>query len=275
VPSDNPFANNTQGYRPEIYAYGFRNPWRFWLHPEREELLVCDVGEDTYEEINMVTPGRNYGWPLMEGPECYPAVCDTTGKDLCLPIYSYTHAEGSAIVGGARYRSARLPELADIFVFADYTGGAVWGLHYDGAGTAERFELVDGVPVMLTVAAGFNGDVLMASADGQIYRLGRAPTSAGPLPAAARLLGNYPNPFHPSTTIRFTLARAARVRLDIVSVRGERVRTLLLPRAAAGPHAVVWDGASGRGSAIPSGVYFCRLVVDGVAAGTTRMVLVQ
>jgi hypothetical protein len=275
VPSSNPFANNTEGYRPEIYAYGFRNPWRFWLDRKRNELLVCDVGEDTYEEINLVTAGLNYGWPLMEGPECYPDECDTTGKDLRTPIYSYTHAEGSAIVGGCRYRSRRLPELTDIFVFTDYTGGVVWGLHYDGAGVAERFELADDAPVMLTVGAGFDGDVLMASADGKIYRLGRAPTGAGPLRAPARLLGNYPNPFNPSTTIRFTLARAARVRLDIATVRGEPVRTIELPRASAGPNGVVWDGTSGRGSMVPSGVYFCRLVVDGVAAGATRMVLVQ
>ena len=275
IPPGNPFKGNTDGYREEIYAYGFRNPWRFWLDPDRDELLVCDVGEDTYEEINLVTRGRNYGWPLMEGPECYPDACDTLGMDLHAPLYSYTHSEGSAIVGGRRYRSARLPELADIFVFADYTGGVIWGLHYDGAGTAERFELADDAPVMLTVGTGFDGDVLMGSADGQIYRLGRASTGVDKSPPHARLLGNFPNPFNPATTIRFSLDRSADVRLVIVTVRGEHVRAFDLPRAAAGSHDVRWNGTTDRGAKAASGVYFCRLVVDGNAMGATRLVLIQ
>ena len=275
IPPDNPFARNNNGYRPEIYAYGFRNPWRFWLDDDRNELLVCDVGEDTYEEINLVGAGRNYGWPLMEGPDCYPDECDTLGMNLRPPLYAYTHSEGSAIVGGRRYRSARLPELADIFVFADYTGGVIWGLHYDGAGTAERFELAQDAPVMLTVGTGFGGDVLMGSANGKVYRLGRASTPVGDTPPRARLLGNFPNPFNPTTTIRFSLDRAAAVRLLIVSVRGEHVRRFDLPRAGAGAHDVVWNGTTDGGSMAASGVYFCRLVVDGNAMGATRLVLVQ
>jgi len=276
IPGDNPFANNANGYRPEIYAYGFRNPWRFNIDPVTNELFVCDVGENTYEEIDLVRSGKNYGWPLMEGPACYPpGVCDTTGKDLKLPLYSYTHDEGSAIVGGARYWGTRLPELMGVFVFADYTSGVVWGLHYDGAGTPERFDLAYNAPTMYMVGGGFNDEILMGSFDGHIYRLARIPTAVGAHPPRSHLAGNFPNPFNPSTTIRYVLEHTASVRLDIVSVTGERVRQFSFARAGAGAHDVHWHGETDRGGRAASGVYFCRLIVDGLAVDSSRMVLLQ
>jgi hypothetical protein len=111
--------------------------------------------------------------------------------------------------------------------------------------------------------------------DGQIYRLGRATTGVEPARAAARLLGNFPNPFNPATTIRFTLTSAADVRLDIVSVKGEPVRHFEMARTPAGAHDVVWRGDTDLGARVASGVYFCRLVVGGKALDATRMVLVQ
>jgi glucose/arabinose dehydrogenase len=276
VPAGNPFARNTSGYRPEIYAYGFRNPWRFNIDPYTNEIFVCDVGENTYEEIDIIKPGGNYGWPLMEGPACYPpGVCDTTGKDLRLPLYSYTHDDGSAIVGGCRYWDARLPELAGIFVFADYTSGVVWGLHYDGAGVPERFDLANGVPSMFCVGSGFDNDVLMGSLDGQIYRLARIATPVRPLAPRSHLAGNFPNPFNPSTTIRYVLDHDADVRLDIVSVSGERVRHFEFSRAGAGSHEVRWQGETDRNMHVASGVYYCRMIVDGMAVDSSRLVLVQ
>ncbi|HEX6790877.1 MAG TPA: PQQ-dependent sugar dehydrogenase [Candidatus Krumholzibacteria bacterium] len=277
IPPDNPFANAGGGVRPEIYAYGFRNPWRFWIDEFTNDFWVCDVGEDKWEEIDLISRGRNYGWPLMEGPMCFPtgSPCDTTGKSLQLPLYAYSHSEGDAIVGGARYRSPRLPELNGIFVFADYFSHMVWGLHYDGAAPPERFELAGHDHVMLTVGTSASGDVLIGASDGNIYRLGRAATGVGDAPASARLLGNFPNPFNPSTTIRFSLERSARIRLDIVTVTGELVRHFEISRAGAGLHDITWRGETDGGIRVASGVYFCRLVVDGVAAGTARMVLVQ
>ncbi len=276
IPNGNPFATNTSGYRPEIYAYGFRNPWRFNIDPFTNELFVCDVGEDTYEEINLVRAGKNYGWPIMEGPECFPSgACDTTGKDLKLPLYSYTHDDGSAIVGGCRYWSSRLPELAGVFVFAEYTRGVICGLHYDGAGTPERFNLATGAPSMFTVGSGFDDDVLMGSVDGNIYRLARIATPVKDTPLRSRLAGNFPNPFNPSTTIRFVLGHAAHARLDIVSVTGARVRAFEFEHAVAGAHDVVWRGETERGTRVASGVYFCRLIVDGTVVDFSRLVLVQ
>ena len=276
IPAGNPFANNTSGYRPEIYAYGFRNPWRFNIDPFTNELWVCDVGENDYEELDIVHRGDNCGWPLMEGPECSPpGACDTTGKDLKLPLYSYSHTDGSAVVGGCRYWGTRLPELAGVFVFADYTSGVIWGLNYDGAGTPERFDLAVGAPAMYTVGGGFDDDVLFGAADGKIYRLARIATAVKNALPRSHLAGNFPNPFNPQTTIRFVLDHSADVRLDIVSVKGERVRQFELTNAGAGAHDMVWRGENDHGGQAGSGVYFCRLIVGGTAVDSSRLVLVK
>jgi glucose/arabinose dehydrogenase len=275
IPADNPFANNTSGYREEIYAYGFRNPWRFCIDRMTGEMWVSDVGQDTYEEIDIVEKGRNYGWPLMEGPDCYGGPCDPVADDLALPFYWYTHAEGVAVIGGYRYWGRRVPELSGYYIFADYTGGTVWGLRYDGAAGPERFDLVVGAPNLLTFGLGPTGDVLAGSSDGYIYHLTRVVTSAQETPpSATRLLANYPNPFNPSTTIHYHLAREADVTVEIYTVDGARVARYALGSRAAGDHRLQWNGRTAAGPAA-SGVYFCRLVVDGRAVDTSQMVLVQ
>ena len=125
-------------------------------------------------------------------------------------------------------------------------------------------------------ANGFDDDVFFGSVDGQIYRLARIATAvdAG-APPRAHLAGNFPNPFNPSTTIRFVLDRGADVRLDIVSARGERVRQFVMSGASAGSHAAIWRGETDRGAPAASGVYFCRLIVDGTAVDSSRLVLVK
>jgi hypothetical protein len=123
---------------------------------------------------------------------------------------------------------------------------------------------------------GFRHEILMASDDGRIYRLGYVVTSARPAGAGGtRLLGCFPNPFNPSTTIRYRLEEPAEVRVEIVSVDGARVRALESGARGAGEHLVPWSGETDRGERAASGVYFARLIVGGVAVGATRMVLVQ
>jgi glucose/arabinose dehydrogenase len=277
IPPDNPCAGNQSGLREEIFAYGLRNPWRFSIDAKTGELWAADVGENTYEELNLVQGGRNYGWPYMEGTACFqPASCDTTGRDLCPPLYSYSHAEGVAVIGGYRYWGRLLPELAGLYIFSDYTGGKVWALHFDGAGVPERFALVQNAPILLTFGLGFRNEILMASADGAIYHLNRVVTAVerrtggGP-----RLLGNFPNPFNPATTIRYTLDQPAHVRLEIVSVDGARVRQLESGVRGAGEHLVAWKGENDTGRRVASGVYFARLIVGGRAVGAARLVMVQ
>ncbi|HEX5132028.1 MAG TPA: PQQ-dependent sugar dehydrogenase [Candidatus Krumholzibacteria bacterium] len=277
VPVDNPFVGNTSGYREEIYAYGFRNPWRFSIDHYSGELWVADVGEDTYEEIDLVTKGGNYGWPYLEGPACLDAIACASEGPFADPFYYYDHSEGIAVIGGQRYWGRHTPELAGLYIFADYAGGKVWALRYDGAGTAERFDLVLNAPTLLTFGTGPNRELYVASVDGYLYRIGRTVTQVGDhgAPAGNRLLGNYPNPFNPATTIRYALSAPGHVVIEVVSVTGERVQRIDDGMRAAGAHDTVWRGETSRGGRAASGVYFYRLVVDGRSFDARRLVLVE
>jgi glucose/arabinose dehydrogenase len=102
IPGDNPFKGNTLGYREEIYAFGFRNPWRFSFDPLTGRLWVGDVGQDREEEIDLVGKGKNYGWNIMEGTLTY-AGGNQTGLEL--PVWEYGHDQGNAIIGGLKLRT--------------------------------------------------------------------------------------------------------------------------------------------------------------------------
>jgi glucose/arabinose dehydrogenase len=126
VPPDNPFV--TGGGLPEIWAFGFRNPWRFSFDRGTGRLFVADVGQDQFEEVDIVQKGGNYGWNIMEGMHCFnpPSGCNTTG--LILPIAEYSHAEGNAVIGGFVYRGANLPALRGVYVFGDLGTGKIFAL---------------------------------------------------------------------------------------------------------------------------------------------------
>jgi uncharacterized protein (TIGR03437 family) len=133
VPPDNPFANNP-AYRPEIWALGLRNPWRYSFDRETGDLWIADVGQNRAEEINFQPAsspgGENYGWRIMEGLRCYPpqiANCDRAG--LTLPVHEYTREQGDiSVTGGYVYRGARFPSLRGLYVYGDYGSGRIWGL---------------------------------------------------------------------------------------------------------------------------------------------------
>ncbi len=129
IPSGNPFANGANGRR-EIYAYGLRNPWRWSFDRVTGDLWVADVGQNTFEEVDIVTNGGNFGWNRMEGFHCFnpPAGCDMNG--LVQPIFEYSHGgsngvpSGCSITGGYLYRGTAIPSLIGTYVFADYCLGA-------------------------------------------------------------------------------------------------------------------------------------------------------
>nr|WP_294869783.1 PQQ-dependent sugar dehydrogenase [uncultured Pedobacter sp.] len=125
IPADNPFVN-TANVRPEIYAYGFRNPWRFSFDRKTNELFAGEVGQDKYEEVDLVKKGGNYGWRAFEGVHSYrPA--DPQPKQHILPIAEYPHTEGISITGGYVYRGKAIPSLNGKYIFGDFMG-PVWNL---------------------------------------------------------------------------------------------------------------------------------------------------
>lgn len=133
VPADNPFVG-VAGVRPEIWAYGLRNPWRFSFDRETGDLYIADVGQGDWEEINLQPAasrgGENYGWNVMEGSHCYNPRSGCLTEGLVLPVAEYNHAaEGAcSITGGYVYRGRAYPELRGIYFFGDFCSGVIYAM---------------------------------------------------------------------------------------------------------------------------------------------------
>jgi len=125
IPADNPFA--TGSGLPEIYAVGFRNPWRFSFDRSSGRLFIADVGQDKFEEIDIVQKGGNYGWNIMEGDHCFnpPSGCNMAG--LSLPIMEISHPEAEAVIGGFVYHGTALAGMQGMYIFGDLSG-KIWSL---------------------------------------------------------------------------------------------------------------------------------------------------
>jgi glucose/arabinose dehydrogenase len=127
IPKDNPFATQQQGR--EIFALGFRNPWRFSFDNTTGELWAADVGQNRWEEIDRVEKGKNYGWRIMEGMHCFKPSTDCPQSGLTLPIAEYANESGRcSITGGYVYRGKQVPHLQGTYIFGDYCSGEVMGL---------------------------------------------------------------------------------------------------------------------------------------------------
>ena len=124
IPADNPFA--ADGGRPEIYAWGFRNPWRLTFDRETGELYVGDVGQNTLEEIDLVERGKNYGWNIMEGDGCRGGGDSCNTNDLELPIITYDRDTGVSVTGGYVYRGADVPLLVGRYVYGDFASRSIF-----------------------------------------------------------------------------------------------------------------------------------------------------
>jgi len=175
VPSDNPLFGNSSGFREEIYAYGLRNPWRISFDPVTGDLWTGDVGDLTLEEIDIVEKGKNYGWPIMEGTNCFdpPSGCDMSGLEL--PIWEYGHNKGRSIIGGFVYRGSEFSELEGKFIYGDFVSGRVWALNFDGLTATENTQILRFANVDSFVITSFGIDeqngLYVTGFDGNIYRL--------------------------------------------------------------------------------------------------------
>ncbi len=121
VPKDNPFVNRAD-VKPEIWAYGFRNPWRFSFDSASGNLFAGDVGQSTWEEVDIVVKGGNYGWRLIEGNHCHNPASGCEITKTIKPIAEYHHREGVSVTGGYIYNGMTIPQLKGKYLFADWTG---------------------------------------------------------------------------------------------------------------------------------------------------------
>jgi glucose/arabinose dehydrogenase len=145
IPHDNPYRGNKEGFREEIYAYGMRNPWRFNFDRITGNLWAGDVGQNEFEEIDIIEKGANYGWKIMEANKCYRAnKCNKEG--LKAPIWNYRQgsATGSSITGGYVCRDKTVPGLEGKYIYGDFVTGNIWALTHT-ENKAVRNELIASV----------------------------------------------------------------------------------------------------------------------------------
>lgn len=174
IPSDNPFANG-QGGLPEIYAYGLRNPWRWSFDRTNGDIWVGDVGQYEVEEIDIIQAGANYGWPIMEGSQCFNSnQCDQSGLEL--PVLDYLHSTtgGCAVTGGYVYRGQQLPALKGSYLFGDYCSGVIYTLTPDSNGYSSQ-RVIDSSLSLSSFAEDNDGEIyalnLFGNAGEGIYKI--------------------------------------------------------------------------------------------------------
>ena len=170
IPPDNPFAGQTGGARQEVWAYGLRNPWRFTFDRETGVLWAGDVGQNRFEEIDIIEPGHNYGWNVMEGFECYGASsCDDLG--LTPPVMVYGRDGGCSVTGGYVYRGTRVTPLQGAYVYGDFCSGKIWALKHDGARVTEHRLIAESGLQIAAFGEGPAGQLYILSFEGKIWRL--------------------------------------------------------------------------------------------------------
>jgi len=176
VPLDNPFVG-VAGVRPEIWALGLRNPWRFTFDRGTGDLYLGDVGQNAFEEVDFQPAGspggQNYGWNIMEGDSCYPpgtAGCNRTG--LALPVFVYDHSLGCSVTGGHVYRGSAIPSLRGVYLFGDLCSGRIWGIRKNGAAW-DNAVLADSTTLTITTfGEDESGNIYVANyANGELLKI--------------------------------------------------------------------------------------------------------
>lgn len=283
IPADNPFVGDPN-VRDEIWALGLRNPYRWSFDRETGDLVIGDVGEFSWEEIDFEPAatggGRNYGWPFMEGAHCYTPPFNCNDGALTLPVHEFPHDPPGfcwAITGGAVYRGAAMPALRGTYFFADFCRSLLWTCRVSASGVTEivdRTAELDPPFVTIQAVAGFGEDaagemyiVDRKSTFGDVFKIvpdsaAVAAPFASPFASASPLVEldpPHPNPTRGVTRLTIRLARDADVRADVVDAGGRLVRRFDGERRFAGASILVWDGRDDAGRAAAAGVYFFRV----------------
>ncbi len=180
IPKDNPFAGDKM-MRGEIWAYGIRNIWRMSFDRKTGACWAGDVGQNLWEEVDIITKGGNYGWNVREGTHPFLPPGNTIESNFIEPVIDYHHDVGKSVTGGHVYRGKQVPALEGAYLYADFVTGQIWALWYDfdkQEMTANRSIIPRGQPVM-TFGEDDQGEVYFAAQAGGIYKFAMPKTTAG------------------------------------------------------------------------------------------------
>jgi glucose/arabinose dehydrogenase len=177
VPASNPFLSQT-GARPEIWAYGLRNPWRFAFDRGTGDLFIGDVGQGALEEVDVeLAPrrgGQNYGWNITEGSRCFSpsSGCPTAG--ITFPLVEYSHGEGCSITGGVVYRGCRMPGYGGTYFYGDFCSGFVRSFRLEGGRAIDARDLTSQLGTRRNLSSfgvDAEGEVYILELSGSVYQI--------------------------------------------------------------------------------------------------------
>lgn len=261
IPADNPFVNNTLGFKPEIYAYGLRNAWKFSFDIVTGKLWASDVGADSWEEIDLISNGNNYGWSVMEGLHRYDNYTGDTTQ-MTLPIWEYPHTLGNAsITGGYIYRGNALPDLVGKYIYGDFMTGRVYALQYNGVDLPSNQLLIDTLTPRINLSSfgqDLSNEIYLISYDTKkIYKLVLKTGVENISQQNNFTLSAQPtlcHMFHPFTEVHFTLPKDTHVTMELIDVTGHGIHRYLDNEMGAGEHTYQMQMKS-----LSNGIYFIRL----------------
>jgi uncharacterized repeat protein (TIGR03806 family) len=210
IPAGNPFAggavcnNDTGAFTqncPEIYAYGFRNPWRWSFDTGSGELWLGDVGQGNWEEVNRVQSGGNYGWRCREGAHAFNASCGANAGNSIDPVAEYSHSLGISVTGGYVYRGSNIAALGGRYVFGDFGSGLIWHVARDTAPTLQVTTGFDSNLNIASFAQDASGEIYVVHYGGTLHRLRSAAGGGGAVASQLSATGcvNPANPAQPAS----------------------------------------------------------------------------
>jgi uncharacterized repeat protein (TIGR03806 family) len=174
IPPDNPFVNVPDA-RPEIWAYGFRNPWRMDYDHESNQLWLGQNGQDLWEQVYLIRRGENYGWSVQEGGHPFYVERPKGAEPIVAPMADHHHSESRSLTGGVVYRGTKLPDLVGCFIYGDYSTGKIWAIRHDGTKVTFHREIADTTLQITGFSMNAAGELLVVDHAGGFYRIEAMP----------------------------------------------------------------------------------------------------
>jgi glucose/arabinose dehydrogenase len=266
IPLSNPFTDSTNAeIRKEIYAWGLRNPWRCSFDPVTGWLIAGDVGQGSWEEIDLIENGKNYGWRCYEGNHEFN-MSNCNYPEYIFPIWEYSHGAECSITGGYVYRGINVPELEGNYIYGDYCSRKVWSLEYDGINPPNNQLLLTAPGALTSFGVDQNNELYLTSSNDNIYSFTPTVTSSDNETKLNdyRLEQNYPNPFNPSTIIRYNLPEDSEVTVKIYDALGNEVDTITTGFQQKGFYQRTWNAEN-----LASGVYLVKMNAKSLSSDKT------